>query len=440
MRIQLKRLESKIDKAKTKQYTKIGDPVCHPGKEVVQMADRKTVTAQLYDDRGVWTVRGRVWDPKSGKTKQKAKSTGLKVKDKTKRRAEQAMREIVEAWEAEANAAPSEKPKETSLFSAYINGWLKNKSLSVRPNTAKSYRDYAKVHILPALGDYPVNAITWRILQDFCDRMLADHSKSTVKKFFIVIRGALDDAVRDEAIQASPEHLVKWPRSERVQKARALSGDEVSKLLEAAEDAGEPIRAAVTLALFYGLRRSEVCGLRWIDIDFTKGTLHVQHTVTQNGSLILDDDHTKTRGSNRTLALIDQTVPYLKRLRAEQLRSGLLMDKVMAWPDGRPVRPDGIKSMFRTILKKAGIEKARFHDLRHTAATMLANAGVPPKQLQAFLGHNDIEMTLGVYVHTPENTAAAISAKMGEVMQSVCFSEKCSGKCSGLQFESASEK
>ena len=160
--------------------------------------------------------------------------------------------------------------------------------------------------------------------------MLASHSKSTVKKFFIVIRGALDDAVRDEAIQASPEHLVKWPKAERVQRARALTGDEVSRLLKATEEAGEPIRAAVILALFYGLRRSEVCGLRWIDIDFTKGTMHIQHTVTQNGSLILDDDHTKTRGSNRTLALIRQTVPYLKKLRSEQVKSGLLVDKVVA--------------------------------------------------------------------------------------------------------------
>lgn len=430
-----------LEKRAKLKYDKAVDSLACQEKEVLKiMASPKTVKGSLHDEDGTWIVRARVFDPSTGKIRQRSKSTGLKVKDKTKRRAEQAMKEIVEAWEAEANAIPTEKPKEIPLFSEYIKGWLANKDLSVRPNTAKSYRDYAKVHILPALGDYPVNAITWRLLQDFCDRMLADHSKSTVKKFFIVIRGALDDAVRDEAIQASPEHLVKWPKAERVQKARALSKDEVSRLLEAAAEAGEPMRAAVTLALFYGLRRSEVCGLRWIDLDFSKGTLHVRHTVTQNGSLILDDDHTKTRGSNRTLALVDQTVPYLKRLRAEQLRSGLLVDKVVAWPDGRPVRPDGIKSMFRTILKRAGIEKARFHDLRHTAATMLANAGVPPKQLQAFLGHDDIEMTLGVYVHASDNAAAETSQKMGEAMSSIHFGESCSDFCSELTSRAADAK
>lgn len=395
------------------------------------VASQKTVKGSLYDDNGTWTVRARVFDPVTRKVRNRSKSTGLKVKDKTKRKAEQAMREIVAVWEHEANQEPpKEPPKKAILFSEYINGWLYSKDLSVRANSAKSYRDYATVHILPALGDYPVGDISWRVLQEFCDRMLANHAKSTVKKFFIVIRGALDDAVRDDAIQASPEHLVKWPKAERIQKARALTTDEVSRLLEAAEQAGEPIRAAITLALFYGLRRSEVCGLRWMDVDFSKGTMHIRHTVTQNGTILLDEDHTKTHGSNRTLALIDQTTPYLKQLRAEQMKRGLPMDKVVAWPDGRLLRPDGITRMFHTLLRNSGIEKARFHDLRHTAATMLANAGVPPKQLQAFLGHDDIEMTLGVYVHAPDNAAAETSNRMDKAMRAIRFGEKCSDFCS----------
>ncbi len=351
------------------------------------------------------------------------------------------MNEILEAWEQEANRNPEEeRKKEVPMFSEYVKGWLSNKDLADRPNTAKSYRDYARIHILPELGDYPVDAITWRVLQEFCDRKLADYAKSTVKKFFIVIRGALDDAVRDGAIQASPEHLVKWPRVERVQAGRALTDDEVLKLLEAADETGEPIKAAIVLAMFYGLRRSEACGLRWMDIDFSKGTMHIQHTVTQNGSLILDDDHTKTKESNRIITLIDMTIPYLKKLRSDQLKRGLLVDKVVAWPDGHPVRPDGIKSMYRTLLKKAGIEKARFHDLRHTAATMLARAGVPPKQLQAFLGHSDIEMTLGVYVHATDNATAEASKKMGEVMCSIFSGESCSDFCSDSNSSAAGTK
>lgn len=424
--------ENKLAKTTGRGYNSPVDSLACQKKEVtVDMAGPKTVKGSLHDEDGTWVVRARVFDPVSRKVRNRSKSTGLKVKDKTKRRAEQAMREIVAVWEQEANQEPpKEPPKRGILFAEYINGWLSSKDLSVRANSAKSYRDYATVHILPALGNYPVGDISWRVLQEFCDRMLANHTKSTVKKFFIVIRGALDDAVRDDAIQASPEHLVKWPKAERVKKARALTMDEVSRLLEAAEQAGEPIRAAITLALFYGLRRSEVCGLRWMDIDFSKGTMHIQHTVTQNGTVLLDDDHTKTNGSNRVLTLVGQTVPYLKRLRTEQMKSGLLTDKVVAWPDGRAMRPDGVTRMFNTLLRNSGIEKARFHDLRHTAATMLANAGIPPKQLQAFLGHDDIEMTLGVYVHAPDNAAAETSNRMDETMRTIRFGEKCSDFCS----------
>lgn len=414
-----------------KAYNSPVDGLACQSKEVMENMASHTVRGTLHNEHGTWIVRARVFDPCTGEIRQRSKSTGLKVKDKTKRKAEQAMREIVELWEQEANRDPAEKQrKEVPLFSEYIKGWLSNKDLAVRPNTAKTYWGYAKTPILPALGNYPVNAVTWRVLQDFCDRMLADHAKSSVKKYFIVIRGALDDAVRDEAIPANPEHLVKWPKAERTQTGRALTDEQASKLLEAAEQAGEPIRAAITLALYYGLRRSEVCGLRWIDIDFGEGIMHIRHTVTQNGSLILDDDHTKTKGSNRVITLIGDTIPYLKKLRSEQLKQGLLVDKVVAWPDGRPVRPDGIKSMYRTLLKKAGIEKARFHDLRHTAATMLSRAGVPPKQLQAFLGHSDIEMTLGVYVHATDIDTAETSKKMGEIIRSIYPCKSCSDFCS----------
>lgn len=167
-----------------------------------------------------------------------------------------------------------------------------------------------------------------------------------------------------------------------------------------------------------------------MDIDFSKNTMHIQHTVTQNGTVVLDDDHTKTRGSDRTLALVDQTIPYLRQLRQAQAKSGALIDKAVAWPDGQVVRPDGITRMFTTLLRNNGIDKARFHDLRHTAAAMLAEAGVPPKQLQAFLGHDDIEMTLGVYVHAPDNAAAETSGKMGETTGKILFGSVCSDFCS----------
>lgn len=225
------------------------------------MARPKEIKGSLHDEDGTWVVRARVFYPATEKTKQKSKSTGLKVKDKTKRKAEMMMKTIIEEWEREAAQVPIvEEPKKIPLFSEYVNGWLTNKDVSVRANTAKSYQDYARVHILPALGNYPVTDITWRVLQKFCDQMLVNHSKMSVKKYFIVIRGALDDAVRDGAIQINPESLVKWPKVTPERKARALNREEVARLLDATEQAGEPMRAAITLALFYGYG-----GLRRVD-------------------------------------------------------------------------------------------------------------------------------------------------------------------------------
>ena len=136
-------------------------------------------------------------------------------------------------------------------------------------------------------------------------------------------------------------------------------------LLEASKDAKEPLRAAIMLGLCYGLRRSEVCGLRWIDIDFQQKTMRIRHTVTQNGDLILDEDHTKTKRSNRTLVLLDETIPYLKELLAKQKEAGLVMDKVVAWMNGKKVQPNSITRIFHTFLRKRGMGHIRFHDLRH---------------------------------------------------------------------------
>ena len=112
------------------------------------MASQKEIKGSLHDVNGIWAIRARVFYPATGETKQKSKSTGLKVKDKTKRKAEMMMKTIIEEWEKEAAQAPIvEEPKRTPLFSEYVDGWLNNKDVSVRANTAKSYQDYVSTPI-----------------------------------------------------------------------------------------------------------------------------------------------------------------------------------------------------------------------------------------------------------------------------------------------------
>ena len=190
---------------------------------------------------------------------------------------------------------------------------------------------------------------------------------------------------------------------------------QVAKLLAGAKEVGEPILAALTLALYYGLRRSEVLGLRWTDIDFENKTMTISNTVVQNGELRIEVEETKTKKSHRSIGLIASTIPYLQALKEKQKEAGLILDKVCVWPDGNLVRPDYITRKATKIMKKCSLPHIRFHDLRHTAASILA-PHVTPKQLQEFLGHEDISTTLGIYTHILDDQRKATSDTMDSLL------------------------
>lgn len=412
-----------MDTRLKKEYNKPVDSLACQLKEVtVNMASPKTVKGALYDDNGTWTVRARVFDPMTGKVKQRSKSTGFKVKDSTKRKAEQAMREIVATWEKDANAVPM---KHDPLFSEYIKKWLERKSFSRGKNTVLSYKDYASKHILPALGGMKIRSMTLQHLQSYYNSKLDSLSVNTLRKHHVVISGALLDAVRDGIITTNFADYVEFPRRQKYE-GKAYTPEQVAALLEAVEREGEPIRAGVTLAVCYGLRRSELLGLRWKDIDFGAKTLSVRNTVTKYRDSVVESEQTKTKRSYRTIDLIESTTPYLLHLKQTQERDGLTLDKVCVWPDGRAVRPDYITARTRRIMEKYGLEHIRVHDLRHTAATLLASRATL-KQVQEFLGHEDISTTGNIYAHLMDRDRKATSDIMDGVLKNFVF---CSEKCS----------
>jgi integrase len=403
-----------LEKVRCRWYGDAGAKACHVG-GVELVASKKDIPYSLVKDGDMWTVRVRTWDNDKLKMVYKSKSTGLKVSEHTKREAQKIAPSIAEKLAGDSQCMCI-GPAGGSRFSYYVELWLEAKERNVRANTAKSYRDYAKCHVLPRFGSWNVEDITWRDLEQYAASLLKKLSLSSVKKIFIVIKGALDDAIRDGAISSNPASLVRWPKESREQKGVSLTSDEARQLLQASERAEEPLRAVVTLGLVYGLRLSEICGMRWIDIDFKKKTMKVRHTVTQNGDVRLDEDHTKTRTSERTLHLAENTVQYFKDLRREQQKNGLPLDKVVAWPDGRPVRADSTRRMFYRLLDENGIRRIRIHDLRHTAASLLAAGGIPPQELKEFLGHSDVSVTLEIYTHVFENASKNVSDKMDGIL------------------------
>lgn len=403
-----------VDIPRNMNYTDYVDRLVCQTKEANYMTGHIHIKGNLCIEDGTYVVRARVPDPKTGRMKHRSKSTGLKEKGNNKRKTEQAMREILAMWEEEANSIPIAT---TPLFSEYIRKYLNSPLLNVRENTLQSYKNYADTHILPELGDMPIGNIKRQHIQAFYNSLIAKGLKpNSVRKIAVVASGAAHLAVMDGVIPANifKDSDIELPKGDKF-RGKAYNQSQAMQLLNVLEEEGDAIRCAGILAIYYGLRRSEVCGLRWCDIDFEKNEMYIRNTVTQNGSNVYRDNPTKTEKSRRTLTLVPATIPYLKQLKQEQIAKGFVLDKVCRHPDGREVFPNYITRKNRTMLKAHGMEHIRFHDYRATCASLMASK-LTPKQLQDFMGHEQISTTMEIYVKSYDEDRKAVAATMDGIL------------------------
>ena len=271
--------------------------------------------------------------------------------------------------------------------------------------------------------DYHVKSVQ-KIFEKLYEKGLSSNS---IRKYAVIVSGALHLAVLDEIIpyNIAKDGSIKIPKAKRF-RGEVYDQTQAMELLEVAYKEPEPMRSAIILALCYGLRREEVCGLRWCDINFKKNEMYICNTVTQNGGTIFRDEDTKTEKSHRYLTLVDSTIPYLKELKAAQKKRGLILDKVCRWPDGKEVQPGYITHAFPKVLKRHGLKHIRFHDLRGTAASLMAQHA-KPKQLQEFMGHNKISTTMEIYVKAFDDDRKAVAGFMNSILEK---SPSCSENCS----------
>lgn len=335
-------------------------------------------------------------DPLTGKRKRK-KQRGFK----TKKDAEKALALI----EAEVFKGTYFEPS-SIYFKDHLYEWFKVKKNSINIQTAQVYENYMNNRIIPVLGHVQLSQLTPMLLQNYVNDLKEEElASSTIKKIYNIIKGSLDYAVNMELLPSNPAKKIQLPKDKK-KEMTVWDIDEIKAFLKVASR--DRLYPAFHLAITTGMRRGEILGLRWKDVDLDKGILYVRQTLSKDGKKFLSG--AKTDSSVRSIKLSNETIAVLRKHKARVAREKLQLgpdyvdyDLVICTSKGTPVNPENLKRTFERLIKEAEVPKIRFHDLRHTHATMLLAQGVHAKVISERLGHSNIKTTLDIYSHVLPN-------------------------------------
>ncbi len=285
----------------------------------------------------------------------------------------------------------------------WVSAWLVAIKNDVSPQTYTSYTLEMRKHIINApIGNIRLSDLTPIMFRNYWQKLLDDGlSPRTVSYIHTIIGSSLKQAVLDGALIANPLAAVKRPRQIRKQ-AVALDPDQIAALMNAIDDPVFHRLVHVTLAT--GLRRGELQGLTWDDIDFQKSRLSVNQSVIKDNGREVVSTALKTKSSRRTITIDKKTLEVLREQRAycQSLMLRYRLPEIhFVFPreDGNPIRQNTISKKFTQYCRAAGIEGVTFHSLRHTHATELVKAGIHFKIIQARLGHSSFAITMDTYSH-----------------------------------------
>ena len=376
------------------------------------------VTGHLREKNGYYHIVLNYVDG-HGKRRTPSKSTGLPVKG-NKKRAEKMLMDARAAQEAELESKATEQNAESTSaslipFTEFLLDWLEMTKKNVEETTYGAYAMGIKNKIIPYFEEHhpglALCEVTPKHIQDYYTYELTVRgvSANTVIHRHANIRKALQHAFKLGLIDTNPADRIERPKKEKFV-GSVYEEDELNRLFEIVK--GDPIELGVILGAFYGLRRSEAVGLKWDAIDFKKKTITIRHTVTQatidGKSKIIQKDRTKTKSSYRSLPLVPPFEELLHRLKAQQELNQKLCGRsyckkytgyIYVNEIGELVKLGYLTQHFPLILQKNGMRKIRFHDLRHSCASLLYANGVSLKEIQEWLGHSDISTTSNIYTH-----------------------------------------
>jgi integrase len=290
----------------------------------------------------------------------------------------------------------------------------------VRQRTYERYESIVRVHLVPAIGKVKLKALTPDHVRGlYREKLDGGLAPRTVLHIHRTLSKALKQAVMDGLIPRNAAAPVKPPRP-RGEEIRPLTREQVRALFEAARE--DRLEALYVLAVTAGLRRGELQGLKWEDLDLEAGTLQVRRTLSEpRGGYIFEAPKS---GKGRNIRLTQRARTALREHRKRQLEERMLLgilwhENGLVFPSsvGTPISGGNLNRAFKALLKRAEPpEKTRFHDLRHTCATLLMRQGVNPKFVQELLGHADISLTLNVYSHVPPDMGDIAAGAMDDAL------------------------
>jgi integrase len=274
----------------------------------------------------------------------------------------------------------------------------------MKESSAESCRSRARLHVVPFFGQMRLDAITLPHVREFMKALLAKQlSPKTVLNVMVVLKEMLKHAVQWGYLDASPAQYAERPRGEE-QEMQILTPPEIRRLLDAAD---EPVCTLILCAVLTGMRRGELLGLQWEDVDLEGHRIFVRRALWR-GKFVTP----KSRRSRRTIDLAPTLRAALARL-PSRFQGGL----VFCNEDGSPIDPDNFAHRdWARVLRRAELRRMRFHDLRHTYASLLIAQGAHPKYIQAQLGHASIQTTLDRYGHLMPDAHAAEARKLDRLV------------------------